>query len=670
MSHPSSQDSTVYLDIAHRIGQRIASQGQWQGEACGWQIMAPDPTGQSRDSVPQPATGLLYQGTAGIAWFLAQVAAVTDDDTLRRTAAGGLRHALNTAEQLPEASFGLHSGRLGIAWVAAHLAALLDEPAWREAAWTVLQPCLGKASQDHSLDVIGGAAGAIPALLEMRSLLRRDEPLQLARDLGEHLLTQAHMEPDGWSWATLPRASYRNLAGLAHGAAGIGLALLELALASGDGRYRFAAEMAFLYERNCYDPERENWPDWRNMPLSEMYQFGRIDLLKDLLRQDKAPQYRHHCMTAWCHGSPGVGLSRLRAWELTGQEQYLQEAQQAMRSTAQSLTPQALEHSNFSLCHGALGNCELLLHGASMLQDDQLLARCRQVADHGVATWETTGRPWPSGTLDGQSDASLLLGEAGVGNFYLRLAAPSTPSPLLLRPSHDGQARLPTNGFSSLATASADAFFLRSRQRWQRLSDGAFSWPQTQPSDELPLQEAPSQRAYGAFLSFLEHVEDSRRQLYEDAWIVERRAYEAQDKIEDFTQESLRALIRPSWQDLSLDHCTFRLAADAQLVTTQYAWPKDVSAEDGIVDADFPPGAQETAYLLLRLHQRLQARPLGRFAAAILGELENGAALQDLIRTIAEAVGTDDPATITPTVLQQLGQLYAVGFIDASQPEA
>lgn len=668
MSHPPSQDASTYLDIAHRIGQRIASQGQWQGDACGWQIMAPDPTGRSRDSVPQPAGGVLYQGTAGIAWFLGHLAAVTDDGSLRRAAAGGLRHALDSTEQLPAASFGLHSGRLGIAWAAAHLAVLLDEPAWRDEAWTVLQPLLGKAPQDHSLDVIGGAAGAIPALLELRDLLDRDEPMQLARDLGEHLLARAHGEPRGWSWATLPRASYRNLAGLAHGAAGIGLALLELAVASGDGRYRFAAEMAFLYERHGYDAGQENWPDWRNMPLSEMYQFGRIDLLKDLLQKGQAPPYRHHCMTAWCHGSPGIGLSRLRAWELSGHSQYLREAQQAMGSTARSLTPQAMAQSNFSLCHGALGNCELLLHGAHLLQDDRLLASCRQVADHGIATFEAMGRPWPSGTLDGQSDASLLLGESGVGSFYLRLAEPTVPSPLLLRPNHAAAASLPEDGFSDLATASADAFFRRSRQRWQRLSGGAFQWPRSEPGDS-PLQIAPAEQAHEAFESFLQQVDTDRRPLFEDAWRVERSAYQAQGEIEDFTQESLRALIRPSWQELSLDHCTFHLATDARLVTTEHAWPEPSAEDDGDGGATAPPAAEERTFLLLRQNNRFQARSLGRLAAAILGELVPGTPLQDLIRTIAEAVGADDPAAIAPTVLQQLAQLYGAGFIDASMAE-
>lgn len=622
--------------------------------------MVPDPTGQSRSSIPEPATGLLYQGTAGVAWFLGHLAQVSDDRDLRRCAEGGVRHALDFAGQLHNASFGLHSGRVGIAWVAAQLAGPLDQPQWLDEAWQVLEPLVGHESQDHSLDVIGGAAGAIPALLEMRSLLDRDELLIMARGLGEHLLSKVHMEPVGWSWATLPQASFRNLNGFAHGASGIGLALMELAVATGDGRYRFASEMASLYERSFYDPQQQNWPDLRNQALSEIYQFGKIDYLRNLIRHDRVPRYHLNYMTAWCHGSPGIGLARLRAWELTGQKTYLEEANHAMHSTAVSLTPEALRRSNYSLCHGGLGNCELLLHGAEILQDKSLRSRCEEVASFGTKEWEEAEKPWPSGTLDSQSDGSLLLGEAGIGSVFLRLAEASVPSPLLLRPDHGSQTTLPTDGYAELAEASQDAFFAASRKRWHGLTQGAFVLPPIEPG-ETPLQVSPSESARQVFEDFLS-TQDDQRPLLEDAWAVERSAYVAQAEIRDFTAESLRNLVRPSWQELSLKDSLFSCAPDARLVTTQHAWP---GIEPSEAASDSLPAEEEITVLLLRLNQRFVQHPLGRFAAAVLEQLETPQSLEDLVRAIAEAVGADDPAAVAPTVMQQMEQLYDATFVDA-----
>lgn len=656
MNSETSRDD--FLDIALRIGRRIADQAQWDGDTCNWPIMVSDPTGQSRNSVPQPATGLLYQGTAGIAWYLGHLAQQSGDDDLRRCAVGGVRHALAFADPLHHASFGLHSGRVGIAWVAAQLALPLEQPRWLDDAWRILEPLVGQEAQDHSLDVIGGAAGAIPALLQMRSQLARGELLDMARGLGDNLLARAHREPMGWSWATLPQASYRNLNGYAHGAAGIGLALLELAVATGDGRYRFAAEMAFLYERAWFDPAQQNWPDLRNQALSEIYQFGKIDYLKELIRRQQVPEYRLNCMTAWCHGSPGIGLSRLRAWELSGHSLYLEEARQAMHSTARSLTPEALQHSNFSLCHGGLGNCELLLHGATLLDDPSLRERCQEVANVGYATWEAEGKPWPSGTLDGRSDGSLLLGEAGIGSVFLRLADDSIPSPLLLRPDHGNGASLPTDGYAQLAEASHDTFFAATRRRWQRLTQGAFATPEIGPM-ESPLDAAPSETVRRAMEDFLEG-QPQGESLLRDAWIVERSAYVAQNAIRNFTEESLRALVRPAWQELDLKGCTFHLAPDASLVTTQYNWQDD--------DWDEQPKAEESTFLLLRVQQRILPRPLGRFAAAILEQLSAPHGLEALVLAIAEAVGAEDPGAVAPTVVQQLQQLYDASFVDADRP--
>ena len=666
---PDSPSSLEFLDTAHRIGARLVQGAHWADETCTWDVMVPDATGQSRDSVPERATGLFYQGSSGIAWFLGQLARHTDDADVRRTAVGGMEHALSFAASLPPQSFGLHSGRLGVAWAAARLAQCLDRPQWRQEALELIEPLQGKASQDGGLDVIAGAAGAVPALLDLYALFGQPSLLELARDLGDHLMTQAHHDLTGWSWATLPHASYRNLNGLAHGASGIGLALLELAMATGDGRYRFGAEMAFLYERSCYDGGRKNWPDLRNQPLSEMYQFGLVEQLKERVRRGRAPAYRPTYMTAWCHGSPGIGLARLRAWELTGQDIYLQEAKVALQSTDASLDDEALAHTNYSLCHGASGNAELLLHGARQLDDAHLLERCHQVARRGHREWEEGDAPWPCGTMDTANDPSLLIGEAGIGSFYLRLVDPSVPSPLLLRPAYEERA-LPTDGYAEAADRAMDAFVGRSRRRWHTLTQGAFQLPTIPPGD-VPCERPPAVVARQAMGDFLEACGDGDlAALLEDAWSVERAAMEAQHGLHDFTAESLRTLARLPWSEVPRAEVRFARAPHLRLVTTQFHWQAwDAEATSDAPDAE-APSRQETCVVLHRQQQRLVPQPVGRLAAVLLELLEEPSSLNELIHGIAEAVGADDPAAVAPTVEQQLAQLYVADFVDVEGTSA
>lgn len=137
---------------------------------------------------------------------------------------------------------------------------------------------------DRTRDFIGGVAGLIGPLAQ----IVRDDPTPA----GSHLLTvaaehlRAGQQPDG-GW--LSRLGERPLTGLAHGAAGNGIALLEAGVALQRGDLIEAGVAAFSYEAAVYD-RAGNWPDFRS-PGAEP-------------------------MTAWCHGAPGIGLTRLRALRL------------------------------------------------------------------------------------------------------------------------------------------------------------------------------------------------------------------------------------------------------------------------------------------------------------------------------------------------------------------
>ena len=78
-----------------------------------------------------------------------------------------------------------------------------------------------------------------------------------ARDRGRRRAARrgATVTPHGWSWAEPGRRYPHHLCGLAHGAGGIGWALLELSAATGDERFRAAASGAFAYERSWLDAD-------------------------------------------------------------------------------------------------------------------------------------------------------------------------------------------------------------------------------------------------------------------------------------------------------------------------------------------------------------------------------------------------------------------------------
>ena len=216
----------------------------------------------------------------------------------------------------------------------------------------------------------------------------------------------------GCSWRSHTFRYRHNLTGFSHGTAGVAYALLELYHATKEAEYLRAAEDALSYERQFFNSDVGNWPDFREESQRP--------------NRKSPPSYK----TFWCHGAPGIALSRLRAYQITGNEVYKEEAEIALNTTrAAIVASMESRRLNYSLCHGLPGNADVLISGYQVLgsarTDDIQLAR--QVA--GAIT-QFRG-------LDEVESPSLMLGLAGVGYFFLRLCNAEIPSVLLLPVASD-----------------------------------------------------------------------------------------------------------------------------------------------------------------------------------------------------------------------------------------
>ncbi|HET6314139.1 MAG TPA: lanthionine synthetase LanC family protein, partial [Chloroflexia bacterium] len=415
-------DRDILLLTARQIGEGICTEAIWHEGRCnliGAQVAAPSGAGNHPRLVYRTLGPDLYDGTAGVALFLAHLYAHTGDAQVYRTALGAARHALSClARPSPQLGQGAYTGWPGTLLAAMRVGALLDEPELLEEvarASRNLQPDYGKG---HDLDLFSGSAGAIVALLALRDMLPGGHTLEGVTRLGDDLIVLAEVRADGFSWPSRYSKGSRNLTGFSHGAAGIGYALLKLFHATGEVRYRHAAEMAFRYERYWFDATESNWPDFREVP-------GRGQIRKRV----QAP-----CSLLWCHGAPGIALSRLYAYQLLGDDIYREEAVVAL-STTEAATRDMLKSStaNFSLCHGLAGNAEIVDIGQAAL-DGSMAGQGElslEVAANGVEMYARRDCQWPCGVKGGVTPG-LMLGLAGIGLFYLRLHDPAIPSVLML----------------------------------------------------------------------------------------------------------------------------------------------------------------------------------------------------------------------------------------------
>ena len=409
-----------FLEAADSVAARLCRDAVWAGGRCNWLGDSMEFVG-GQWAIAHRAFGPdLYSGTSGVALFLAEVFQQTGEPLFRETSVGGVRQALSRLEEMPaETRVGFYTGHTGIGYALTRIGELIDEQEFVDRGLQVVEALAEVEPDERATDVLAGSAGAIPALLHLGKRYGREPLRELARRHGEFLVGAARKTPTGWSWNTLnipAEQRKQDLNGFSHGAAGISWALLELWKATGEEKFRVAAEQGFAYERQWFDPRQENWPDFR----------GLYDAWTGTPGQ---PGF----MTAWCHGAPGIGLSRLRAYALTQQEVYRREAEAALRCTSRTLAASnAPGQANYSLCHGSAGNAELLVYAARVFGDDSARLLAEQVGHAGVEQYRKTLSPWPCGVLQGGETPGLLLGLAGIGHVYLRLHDPAGVPPVLI----------------------------------------------------------------------------------------------------------------------------------------------------------------------------------------------------------------------------------------------
>ena len=365
--------------------------------------------------VLQPIGVDLYEGLAGIALFFAHLAARTGDgeaEELARSAVATIRwHAGRNPPAL--ANIGAFSGWAGVVWALTHLGLLWREPPLlteaEELAGERLAPLLGV---DRHFDLIGGAAGAIAALLALHRHRPAPKTLDLAIRCGEHLLAHAGTDGRSTTWPPPPGGGTVPLTGLGHGAAGMAWTLASLARETGEERFRAAARGALAYERSWYSLERRNWPD---------------------LREDRQENGAAPFLHAWCHGAPGIGLGRIATRRVLGDADLEAEIRAALASSCEEGFG-----GSHCLCHGDLGNLDLFLTASRELGDSSLGEAASRLAAGILERIEAEG-PRCGGSA-GQEIPGLLTGLAGIGYGLLRAADPErVPSVLLLDLPRNGE---------------------------------------------------------------------------------------------------------------------------------------------------------------------------------------------------------------------------------------
>ena len=408
-STPSTWDSCIPNNSwAAQAATPIVGQLHDQGRVCKGGAVTWLAGGDEAGVAPVALGPHLYDGTSGIAFFLAAYHHVTGEAEARNLALRAIAPLRARMSQLaadPQRARELRlaiGGLIGLGsflYMFVRLAEWLRESELLQSACDVMALITPeRIAEDDRLDVMAGCAGTLLALLAMdredsRVRSRGLDPLALARACGRHLIARRAV-----------------ISGFAHGAAGIACALMRLYERTGEEEFREAALEGFAYERGLYDPEARNWLDPR---------FGR------LLEQ-----------SAWCHGAPGMALGRLAAAGLPEIGHDLDHNLEEDLEEALSITCSLPDSPIDSLCCGNLGRAEILWTAGRALDRPSLAEAACGLAERVLARGnfvfeipeDETGGP-----VKPRFQPSFFLGLAGAGYSLLRLAYPDRlPCVLLL----------------------------------------------------------------------------------------------------------------------------------------------------------------------------------------------------------------------------------------------
>lgn len=186
-------------------------------------------------------------------------------------------------------------------------------------------------AEDHmEFDLLSGNAGWIVVLEKLYQITKNRDYIQYAVDAGEKLWKQSMPMEHGRGWICAGQEV--PLAGMAHGNSGFILAYTCLLQLTGDERYTNRIMQLLDYEDSLYSSEKKNWLD---------------------LRKGKSKADQQAVMNAWCHGAPGILLSRIKLLECS-EFQENEQVKEDICNGIRALMDWKTEE-NFCICHGLAG---------------------------------------------------------------------------------------------------------------------------------------------------------------------------------------------------------------------------------------------------------------------------------------------------------------------------
>jgi len=388
-----------YLQGAIEIGEYYLERAIWNKErdACTWVNLT---FADDQSFILGHSSHTLYEGGGNIL-FLAQLGKASGLSKFEELAKAGLAglEAMNPKEQFEneeQYNVSLFSGMGSLIYLYFNLGYLWNDNDLIEKGNEVIKYLdIEKISNTNTLDIIGGLAGTLIALCNIYEQTQSTEILNSIRNLSDEFYKQVLGQMKG----------SEILNGYAHGYAGLALASAKVGHVLEDEMFLGFSAQLMEEENKHYNTVTGNWNDLREES------------------QDSDLMY-------WCHGAPGIGLSRSLM-----KEYMTKENQDIIDSDIERVKEKLFDKGyskdlDHSMCHGAFGNIDMMLQIAAKEDDEALKAFAYECGEKALKDAYDNGFRYGLG--DAKEITTFMLGLSGIGYGLLRLSDPRIPSILAI----------------------------------------------------------------------------------------------------------------------------------------------------------------------------------------------------------------------------------------------
>lgn len=670
-----SQLREQILAEVRRIGDELLSKAEHDQNGMSWKSM-----NLSQDRVIDWVKGpTIYSGVSGIALFFLELYRQTQNQEYLDAAVQGMRWSEWFCRENPTDYYALFTGRMGVPLALLRMYHFTNESVYLEKALAIARSGRDflKASGQVD-DLIGGTAGALLGFLHLHAASREDWLLEAIDRFIEHLLAAAHAGKSGLYWDRSPM-HISGLCGFSHGAAGIGFVFLELARYFRNEAFYWLAEQAFGYETNYFDREKKNWLDLRKGIYNDedyrkhekAYMEGDLDFFTT-----------GGDMNAWCHGAAGLGLSRLRAFELLDNPQYADEARTAIEKTRTTDIELENPRPGFILCHGGGGNADLFLEAYRTFKEESYLSLAETVARQALAYIEKKG-VYISGFADAgkEEDTSLFMGNAGIGYFYLRVLSPSTV-PSILLPRLEAEPVEPMepvepkvgSGYPHIGISIGEIekrvlkrYFQRTIGIGEKLLGGGLD-------DYFSARSRQNQQGFKeSFIDFaagaIPQLPPEKRELMAEIFDLERQKLRMDEAVSSHSllsiQDQVRAKEAGKWGNGDESILALRLALAPEVEIGTSCWNWDLKSDHPwLRNTEAEP---DEFYLLLKpAAMGVMEEPLSPFSYVVLTAFEEAQLVKEAIPEVIDAfesLSPEEEKILKDKIIEQVRVALSAGIL-------